>query len=80
MNCAAVRACVSADLVPHRGQIGAGLVEPADEFGTFSRVLVLVQDASSVPLSAPPTVPVRCRRTGSSRLVASNGAPGEANT
>ncbi|KSI95135.1 hypothetical protein AO998_28580 [Pseudomonas aeruginosa] len=26
------------------------------------------------------TVPVRCRRTGSSRLVASNGAPGEANT
>ncbi len=62
-----MRACVSADLVPRRGQIGAGLVEPADEFGTFSRVLVLVQGANSVPLFAPPNCP---RQVPPHRLVA----------
>lgn len=54
-------------LVPRRGQIGAGLVEPADEFGTFSRVLVLVQGANSVPLFAPPNCP---RQVPPHRLVA----------
>lgn len=62
-----MRACVSVDLVPRRGQIGAGLVEPADEFGTFSRVLVLVQGANSVPLSTPPNCP---RQVPPHRLVA----------
>lgn len=62
-----MRACVSVDLVPRRGQIGAGLVEPADKFGTFSRVLVLVQDVDSVPLSTPPNCP---RQVPPHRLVA----------
>lgn len=62
-----MRACVSADLVPRRDQICAGLVEPAGEFGTFLRVLVLVQDANSVPLSIPPNYP---RQVPPHRLVA----------
>lgn len=50
-----------------RALVAHGLVEPADEFGTFSRVLVLVQGSNSVPLSTPPNCP---RQVPPHRLVA----------